>query len=121
MMYELQFLKALCLTVVIETACLFFIVRVILKIDKHQAPDSLLVFLGIFCSSATVPYLWFILPLFIKTALVYNIVGEVGVVILEAIIYFFVLKIGIKRSLVVSLLCNSISFLAGCIVAYPGR
>lgn len=111
MIYEHQFLLALFFTVIIETICLFFIVRIIYKKDNKVVPNNLLFFLGVLCQLTTLPHLWFILPLCIRTTTQFIIIGEFWAVIVEASIYFFVLRIGVKRSLVLSLLCNIFSFL----------
>ena len=42
-------------------------------------------------------------------------VGEVSVTLIESIIIYFVLKLGYKKSLLLSFLCNSVSVIFGLI------
>lgn len=114
MVYEYNFLLSLVLTVIIETAVLFIIAKHFLK---TKASNAFLIFLGIFCSSATLPYLWFILPIFVKSFYSYAAIGEVLVILAEAVIYYFVLRVNLKKALFISSSCNIISFLLGLIIA----
>jgi hypothetical protein len=107
MMYEQQFLVALAVTVTVETLCLF----VLLKEPRH-----LLLFTGIFSSCATLPYVWFVLPIFIEAHYLYVLSSEGIAVVLEGIIYCSVLRLPLKRALVVSLICNAASFLIGLLL-----
>ena len=116
MIYEVQFLIALFLTVLIETITLFIVIRYLFKINNKKIGNIILIFLGIFCSTCTLPYLWFVLPAFIQNFYVLALIGEPAVFIIEAIIYYFVLNLGIKKSLIVSLLCNLMSFLIGLLI-----
>jgi len=114
--YETVFLYALAFTVVVETIILFIAARKILKIDKIKASNAMLLFLGFFCSFATIPYLWFVLPEFIKSRVLFTFVGEVSVTIIEGIIYYFVLKIKLRDAMLISLLCNLASFTLGLMI-----
>jgi hypothetical protein len=111
--YAVLFLKALLLTDAIETVVLFLVIRLWFRIGRSELSNSLLLFAGIFCSATTLPYLWFVLRWFIAQHGVFLAVGEPAVFLVEAVFYYFVLKIGVKRSLAVSFLCNLASFLIG--------
>ncbi|MGM0771844.1 MAG: hypothetical protein ACQESU_09620 [Halobacteriota archaeon] len=113
MIYEYQFLIALLVTVIIEVTLLFATVRYFFKINRTSIKDSLLIFTGTFCSFSTLPYLWFVLPVFIRTYSHLVAIGEVSVVLVEAVIYFFVLKVRMEKALSLSFICNLASFLAG--------
>ncbi|HUU41314.1 MAG TPA: hypothetical protein VMW42_10250 [Desulfatiglandales bacterium] len=113
MPYEFHFLLSLAVTVSLETVMLFIIVRFFYKIDSNKVPIRILLFLGVFCSFSTLPYLWFFLPAFIKSRNLFLLTGETGVAIIESVIYYFILGIGFKRSLALSFCCNAVSFLAG--------
>lgn len=115
MIYEYEFLKALLLTIFLETLILFFVARSIFKINK-KIPNILLIFSGVFCSFLTLPYVWFILPVLIKSRLIFIILGETFAVLVEAVIYWFILKISFKRSLILSFVCNMFSFLVGLLL-----
>lgn len=116
MIYEYHFLLALLVTVMVETALLFATVRYLLKIDRAYITDSLLLFAGLFSSFATLPYLWFVLPMFIKTAFSLVGIGEFSVILVEAIFYFFLLELKWKKVLMLSFICNFASYLAGLAV-----
>jgi len=114
MVYEIEFLKALLLTISIETAMLFLLVKVFFK--NPDCSNWLLLLTGTLASFATLPYLWFILPLFIKTRIYYIIIGELSVVLVESVIIKGVLKTVYKESLIISVLCNLASFLTGLLI-----
>ena len=117
MIYEIMFLKALGFTIVIELVILVVIVRYFYKIKKKEISNGLLIFAGT-ASFATLPYVWFIFPAFIKEYNLYLIVAEISVLFLEAIFYYFVLKIGFLKSFFLSLVCNTASFVLGIVVLY---
>lgn len=109
--YEILFIKALVLTIFIELTILFLLSKTYLK--KYNLSKTVLFFGGSLTSFSTLPYLWFILPYFLTSRPIYIITGEIAVVIVEACIYCFVLKTGLKKALVTSLICNLVSFLIG--------
>jgi hypothetical protein len=114
MLYEYRFLLSLVLTILIETSVLFLIVKYYFK--NEYISDSLLLFAGIFSSFSTLPYLWFLLPQFIDSYSILVVFGEISVFLVEAVIYYFLLKIGIQRSLTISFACNIASFLTGLMI-----
>lgn len=114
MSYELKFLLALLITVAIETAVLFLILKYFFEKPKL----GLILFLGFICSFSTLPYLWFVLPVFIKTRYQFVIVAESFAVIIEALVYYVVLKVRFKNAFVISLICNMASFLAGLFISF---
>jgi hypothetical protein len=117
MAYEMSFLKALLLTVGIETIVLFILFKLVFK-----SPDIkywLLILTGILTSFSTLPYLWFILPLFIKERLSYTVISEVTAILIESVIVYGILKISYKKSLMASVTCNMASFLTGLFIHWP--
>jgi hypothetical protein len=113
MIYEYKFLLSLLFTIIVETIVLILVVRHVYTIDKSKISNSMLIFLGVFCSFATLPYLWFIIPLFIKSRFLFSLVGEILIVLIESIFYFLILRIDIKKAITISLICNLASFLFG--------
>jgi len=107
------FLRAWVLTVIIETAALFFVLRCLYKISASHVSNKRLLFLGIFCSSVTLPFVWFVFPLVIKSYFFFLVVAEAFAVITEAWIYSMFLQLNYRKVLLVSLICNAISFLIG--------
>jgi len=112
MQYEIAFLFSLLFTVIIETIILL-ILAICLKLKNGKIE---LIFLGIIASSLTLPYLWFVLPFFLQSYLVYVIVGEISVTLIEALFYMFVLKTSFKDALILSVVCNAVSFCLGLII-----
>ena len=114
MVYEISFLKALLLTIFIETSVLFFLFKVFYKtLNKN---NWILLLTGIVPTFATLPYLWFILPLFLKTKLWYVIGSEASAIVIESIIILGLLRINYKKAFLISLICNMTSFLIGLCV-----
>lgn len=113
MIYEYKFLISLLFTICIETIVLFIVVRKFFRIDENKIRNSLLLFSGIFASFATLPYLRFILPILLHKYILLNIIGETIVVCLEAIIYYFVLKLSAKQAILLSFICNLFSYVLG--------
>jgi hypothetical protein len=115
-LYEIQFLKALLSTVAVETLVLFLLVRLWFQIQGRVLSNPLVLFTGVFCSATTLPYLWFVLPRFLKSYTLLAVVGELLIFFVEAVFYYFVLKLGVRRSLLVSFVCNLVSVLSGLLI-----
>lgn len=116
MEYEVLFSRALILTILIETIILFIFIKYLFKISKEKIPNSKLIFAGIFASSLTLPYLWFILPYVINDRIYFIIFGELAVFLAESLFYKFYLNISFKKSLILSFICNLVSFGLGLVV-----
>jgi hypothetical protein len=115
-LYQIQFLKALCLTAAIETVALFLLIRYAFRIPGTVLSSARLAFAGLFCSATTLPYLWFVLSAFLKSRVLLGVVGEPLIFLVEALFYYFVLRIGVKRSLLVSFVCNLASVMGGLLI-----
>ena len=111
--YEYEFLFSLIFTISIETVVLFYLIRFYFKMDKSQLSNPLLIFSGIICSMATLPYLWFIFPVFLKSRTMFMLIGEIYVALVEAVILSFLLRLEAKKALIASVACNVISFIFG--------
>jgi hypothetical protein len=111
--YEALFLKALVLTITVETIALLVLARLVLG---RAIPVFRLVFAGILCSAATLPYLWFVLPRFIPDRSVMIVAGEVAVILAEAACYRMVLGVDWKCAALFSVCCNLVSMAAGILV-----
>jgi len=114
--YERLFLFSICFTIAVETAVLFLMVRKIYGIDAKKIPGALLFFSGFFASFATLPYLWFLLPAFLKDYWLLVVAGEAGVFLIEAAFYKFTLGIDAKKAIAISAACNAASFFLGLAV-----
>lgn len=116
MEYEFNFLKALLLTIVVETVILYLLFYTLLKKDKPA--NWLLLITGIVTSMATLPYLWFIIPIFIHSKLWYNLVCESLAVGVESVIILALLRIKFSKALLVSLICNMASYGIGWLIKW---
>lgn len=114
--YEFKFIFSLLITVIIETITLILIYQLFKNEYKVNIRISKLVFTGFFLSFATLPYLWFILPIFIKDYLLFVLLGEILVTLIESIMIMFITEIKYRFALIVSIICNLSSFLFGLIV-----
>jgi len=109
--YEIDFLKSLIITVLIETTVLLLFTKFVFK--KPQIKLWIVLIAGVTASCATLPYLWFIFPLFIKAKLFYTIFSELFAVFIESFILLGFLKSGFKVAVSLSFLCNIISYAIG--------
>ncbi len=114
--YGVLFIEALVFTILLEMAAFFIFMELLLG-RSSDIPVKDIVFSVIFCSFTTLPYVWFLFPEILGATVVCPVVSEFFAVTVEAFIYFFVLKIGLGRSLAVSLICNAFSLLAGLLAA----
>jgi len=116
MLYEYKFLISLAFTLFIEIITIYLLIKCFCGYDGAKISNSLLFFTGFLSSFATLPYLWFIVPLFIKTRIQYILFGESFVIIFESLIIFFLLRVNLKKSLSISFICNILSFVMGLIL-----
>jgi len=114
MLYEQRFLLALFLTLLAEVPVVFFLVKYFLKYKDIKI--STIVFVGVLASVLTIPYLWFVLPAFVSNRIVYLILGESLVILVEAIIYFKFLKLKLSDAFIVSLIANGASIILGYLI-----
>lgn len=116
MAYELLFFKALLITVCVETTVLFLLFKTAFR--RTNAPNSILLFTGILASATTLPYAWFILPAFIKSGIYYMMISELSVTLVESFIIMGIIRVSYPKALVVSVLCNTASFLVGLLLRF---
>ena len=113
-LYEYDFLKSLLLTIMIESMTLIMMVKYYFK--YHTSWNKLL-FAGIFPSFATLPYVWFILPIFfLNNPVTYIWVAEISVTLIEALILFFILSLSWKKAILISVFANFLSYGIGKLI-----
>lgn len=112
MSYGFFFFLSLLLTLAIEIPVLFLSAKYLLKI-KIQAKEIL--YWGVFVNLFSFPYLWFVFPLFVSSHN-YILTGEILVVLIESVILLKALKINFKNAIILSVVANVASYLAGLIV-----
>lgn len=117
--YVRRFATTEVLTIAVETAVLFFLMRYVFK--KHELSSKQLLFAGIFASFATIPYVWFVFPNIMSwprpTSLMYS---EPFVTIVEAIWYRFALKTDWRISFAISVICNIASYVIDILLRANG-
>ncbi|HPD81596.1 MAG TPA: hypothetical protein PK357_00670 [Candidatus Pacearchaeota archaeon] len=110
MIYQTLFLLALLLTVAVEVCAVLFLSSFLIKKTKI----SKIVFASVLASVLTLPYLWFVFPVY--TASKYYVVfGEIGVFLIESFIYYRLLEIKLWKASVLSFASNALSILVGLI------
>lgn len=115
MRYEGMFLEALSMTVAIETATLWGLTRLPGPGGPIPSAGKVLA-IGLICSSATLPYLWFVLPAWIQDRYALMAIGEPAVTLAETGILALALPAKPGRALALSCACNLVSFLIGLAV-----
>lgn len=118
MLYEYKFLLSLAVTVITETVVLYILLRAVWKEHYTGLPHWRIIFAGVFCSFATLPYVWFVLPVWVKSYHGLTVVGETSVILTEWLLYGMLLSIGRMRALAVSMACNAASYLVGLLVIH---
>lgn len=109
--YETKFLISLVLTIFIEVIVLLLFIKGAYKLKEKGYREIIIA--GILASMLTLPYIWFVLPVYIK----YHVLtGELSAIIAEAGIYWKLLRLKFSRALLVSAAANIISLVSGLIL-----
>ena len=114
MLYEQKFLFSLFLTLIVEIPIALFLVKYLYK--HKEIKISKIVFVGIIASALTLPYFWFILPVYVSSRSLYIFIGEILIIFIETIIYNQFLELKLPKAFVVSLVANIASILLGLII-----
>lgn len=110
MTFESRFLFALGLTLLIEIPVVTVFVKALFKLKSQKIKK--IIFISFLASALTLPYLWFILPNFINGKH-YLLIGEILVILAEALIYYQLIPLNTKRALITSTSANLISYFLG--------
>ncbi|HUO49974.1 MAG TPA: hypothetical protein VMU25_00120 [Candidatus Paceibacterota bacterium] len=106
-----HFLSSLIFTDVVETAVLFFMLRLVFKL---RISTSQIIFAGLYASFSTIAYVWFVFPYLLAWSPgVSTFFAELFAFLVEALFYRFVLRISWKTALLASLVCNAFSYFLG--------
>ncbi|VVC04479.1 Uncharacterised protein [Candidatus Bilamarchaeum dharawalense] len=107
----MNFIAAYTLTVLIETVALFILLR-----KKYETTTILKN--GFVASTVTLPFVWFVFPLLGFGWTLTFVFSEVFAIVVEAIWYKLAFKqMGYGNSLVLSLICNLLSIVAGLLLS----
>ena len=96
------------LAIMIETLVLFFIVK--LFRENVQISNKKLLLFWIIPTTVTLPLLWFVLPSILWDWILYIVVWELLVAVLEAAMIKYWLNASWKKSIIASIICNVFSF-----------
>jgi len=96
------------IAILTETLILFTIAKLFRKKDK--IPSRKLILFWILPTTITLPFLRFVLPLIIEKWLWYTIIWELSIIIIEAIIIKYWLKISRWKAIIASVICNAASY-----------
>ncbi len=109
--YTYKFFFYSACTIVIETVVLFLLIRKGFKIDGSTVATKKIIIAGIFASMITLPYVWYILPILVYWSYGLQVIfSEVLAVVVEALFYGLFLIPRWKRAIVLSVICNAVSF-----------
>jgi len=111
MLYEKQFLFSLMLTLITEVPIVVLIIKYFYKLKTEK--NLKIIFVSAIASTLTLPYLWFILPIFILNKITYIFFGESLVIFTETIIYYQLLKLDLPKAFILSLMANFASIIIG--------
>ena len=116
MQYETHFLVALLLTTTVETAIIVAAGFIIPRLRAIKPSLPRLIGAGIVPSTATLPYFWLVLPVYIKSYLQRMIIGECGIFCIETVLLLLLTRFPLRYCALLSLLANGASILAGLVV-----
>jgi len=114
MLYEQKFLFSLLLTSIVEVPVAVLLVKYFYKDEAIKI--SKIVFTGFIASALTLPYFWFVLPVYISSRSLYIFFGEVFIIFIEAIVYNQSLKLKLSEAFIVSLVANIASIFLGLVI-----
>ena len=104
----IEFILAYLLTILSETLLLWLICKTFIK---ENITTKKIILTWVLCSWITLPMLWYVFPLFMWDEEFYVIWWEILVLIIEAIIMKYMLKLSRLKALLISFVCNLASFI----------
>lgn len=102
------------LTIVIELLLLYLILKT--KYKHIEISTKKLLFSGTLMSVSSLPYIWFVFPVFITTLLPYTLISEIFAIVIETLILSHLLPLDYKKTFFIACLCNIMSFGIGFIL-----
>ena len=104
----IEFILAYLLTILSETLLLWLICKTFIK---ENITTKKIILTWVLCSWITLPLLWHVFSLFLWNWIFYAVWWEILVLIIEAIIMKYMLKLSRLKALLISFICNLFSFL----------
>ncbi len=115
MTYEISFLQALAVTIGTETILGIILMKLFPRYFSKKSGWQTVLTLAA-ASFMTLPYVWFLWPAFIRERNWYVISSECWVVLVEALFYFWSLKLKPSRAIIFSLILNAFSVFIGLLL-----
>lgn len=116
--YALLFLKALALTIAVETPVAWLILSRHLSKKGKRKGTGRIIAAAIIGNMATLPYLWFFYPLLFGFRLRVAF-GEATAVGVEALVYILMTEASTGASVAASMAANAASVIVGLIIMPP--
>ncbi len=107
----ISFFKALIVTILVEGLVIIFLDKSIFKVRNTFCLRYIST--AVVPTTITLPIFWYALPLIGLPYLTYVTVGEVAIVLIEAVLIMLFLSCSYKRSLLLSFTANIASIAAG--------
>jgi len=112
--YVHRFLLNWSFTLLIEIPVLILLTRYYFKISEKNISLVRLITGGIFASTMTIPWVWFVFPvLFYNSMTVAITIGEIVAFVVEAVFYVFAFKFSVRQAVIISFVANVASFALG--------
>ena len=111
-----MFFYSLLLTVLIEVPIVSCMVVKSRDERKRKTTLRYIILISILASLFTLPLFWFLLPHIFASYAWYVILGEIGVIVIESIFYFYFLNLPLKKAFFVSFTTNVISMTIGLLL-----
>lgn len=114
MNYQILFLMALVIAVVIESIVILVLLIWVFKDIKKITLENVL--FSIIPTTLTLPYVWFIFSKLFQNYSLYVIVSELLVFLVEAVLIKYLFKTSAKNAFIISFCANLISYLLGLLI-----
>lgn len=119
--YTHAFIVSLVFTILTETLTLYFLIRRVFRIAREKIDDVQIALAGFIASAMTIPYVWYVFPTIANWSRSISLhYSEIFALFLEALFYKTFLKISTRNSVLISLVCNSVSFSLGHFLRFKG-
>lgn len=82
---------------------------------KEKIPGKDIFAAGILMTALTLPYLWFIMPVYLDMSW-YPVNGEIIVAFVESLIIWYMLKIRLYQAVIIAIIVNSVSYGLGLFI-----
>ncbi|MBU1108263.1 MAG: hypothetical protein KKB51_16440 [Candidatus Riflebacteria bacterium] len=118
--FEHAFLVALGRSILIELPVLWIGLRTLGKVSSERISSPQIIATGFLATVATIPYLWFIAPLFIRMSGLPLLGIEGAIVLGEGAIYRLVFSCDWRLCLGISAVANALSWGLGTLLRHMG-